>query len=172
MFDQIAQLAEKYQALANIVGLLLGTPLVITLIQRLTKSISSLHQAKERIAELEGTKVELEKIVNSESARRKQAESSLSNILDLFDNDTDDVWSRGPVVKPKNYNKLQRSIPVMVIANLKGGVGKTTLATNLAAYCERKHGERVLAIDLDYQGSMSSILLTKIPIARKGRQEE
>jgi cellulose biosynthesis protein BcsQ len=167
MFDQIAHLAEKYQALANIIGLLLGTPLIITLIQRLTRSISAQQQAKERIAELEGCNADLERTVNSETSRRKQAESSLSSVLDLFENETDDVWTRAPLIKPKKYSKLHCSIPIMVVANLKGGVGKTTLATNLAAYCERKRGERVLAIDLDYQGSMSSMLLSQNPNREK-----
>ncbi|MGH6815089.1 MAG: ParA family protein [Hyphomicrobiaceae bacterium] len=57
---------------------------------------------------------------------------------------------------------MQRSIPVVLVANLKGGVGKTTIAANLAAYFEDVHSERVLAIDLDYQGSLSSMILPKV----------
>jgi cellulose biosynthesis protein BcsQ len=74
--------------------------------------------------------------------------------------DGNDLWLRGPIVKPDRYDtKIPQSIPILLIANLKGGVGKTTIAANLAAYFEIKKGERVLTIDLDHQGSLSSMLL-------------
>ena len=43
--------------------------------------------------------------------------------------------------------------------NLKGGVGKTTIAANLAV-AMGKHGWRVLVVDLDYQSSLSQLLLS------------
>jgi cellulose biosynthesis protein BcsQ len=49
---------------------------------------------------------------------------------------------------------MQDSIPIVLFANLKGGVGKTTLAANLTSYFEIQHAERVLAINLDFQGSL------------------
>jgi cellulose biosynthesis protein BcsQ len=50
-------------------------------------------------------------------------------------------------------------IPILTIANLKGGVGKTTVAANLGAYFANEMNERVLLIDLDFQGSLSSMLV-------------
>lgn len=44
---------------------------------------------------------------------------------------------------------------IWTIAMGKGGVGKSTLAAELAAYLARRDGGRVLAIDLDRQGNMS-----------------
>jgi chromosome partitioning protein len=54
---------------------------------------------------------------------------------------------------------LAGSLKIVTIGNLKGGVGKTTLAANLAAFFERNLQKKVLVIDLDYQGSISAMML-------------
>jgi chromosome partitioning protein len=48
---------------------------------------------------------------------------------------------------------------VVSLINMKGGVGKTTLATQLAHAADQKN-LRTLAIDLDPQSNLSQSLMT------------
>ena len=118
---------------------------------------------------------ELKKLRN-EQDRAASSSRRLDEIGQLSEQGQGGIWSRNVDWSKLDYhNKLQQSIPIILLANLKGGVGKTTIAANLAAALsdnenveiqstfERKAGEkkrlRVLAIDLDYQGSMSSLFI-------------
>jgi chromosome partitioning protein len=69
------------------------------------------------------------------------------------------VWLTAPIHPPENYSIWMQGAKVLAIANLKGGVGKTTLTANLGAYFARDRGLRVLLIDLDFQGSLSSMAI-------------
>lgn len=67
------------------------------------------------------------------------------------------VWLTKPVHQPDNYENRVAASKILAIANLKGGVGKTTLAANVGAYLAKDWCKRVLLIDLDFQGSLSSM---------------
>lgn len=53
---------------------------------------------------------------------------------------------------------------VLAVANLKGGVGKTTTVLNLAGFAAAA-GRRVLVVDTDPQGSLTQILLPESGLA-------
>lgn len=48
---------------------------------------------------------------------------------------------------------------VLAVQNMKGGVGKTTVAVNLAALLVARHDKRVLVVDADAQCNASLYLL-------------
>lgn len=56
-----------------------------------------------------------------------------------------------------------RRATVLAVAAQKGGVGKTTTAVSLAAALARNHGLRVLIVDLDPQGHVSTALSATMP---------
>ncbi len=157
----IAEFAREYEPLIGLLGLVAGAVITGGLGWRWFRwMMSDLEKIESEKSRLEKEKCRLE----SELGDTKQSLALLEGIIErgrghLLDSDAT-IWTRAPVRQPPNYvEKVGRSIPVVVVGNLKGGVGKTTVATNLAVYFERQRGERVLAIDLDYQGSMSSMLL-------------
>lgn len=72
------------------------------------------------------------------------------------------LWTSVPLSPSDHYNQTYGT-KVLVIANNKGGVAKTTLAANLAAVWAQDLKKRVLLIDLDYQGSLSAMALPDLP---------
>lgn len=71
------------------------------------------------------------------------------------------VWLTQPIIPPDDYQASFHATKILAIANLKGGVGKTTLAANIGAFLstDPRWQKRILLIDLDFQGSLSSMAL-------------
>ncbi len=102
------------------------------------------------------------------SRRLADNEKQLVALKASLDNSVN-LWLR-KVERPDDYvATINASIPIITVVNLKGGVGKTTIAANLIGYFsqeKRRDGSalRILAIDFDYQGSLSAMLLTSAGI--------
>jgi len=90
----------------------------------------------------------------------EQLQSRFALVRKMTDDGDASFWSRDPQRDPRDRyeERLGNSIPIVLLAAQKGGVGKSSLSTSLAA-CFADSGERVLAVDMDYQGTMSAQMI-------------
>jgi cellulose biosynthesis protein BcsQ len=71
------------------------------------------------------------------------------------------TWTERVRYNAPDFRSLdERRMPIISVLNLKGGVGKTTVTANLGAALSRR-GWKVLMIDLDLQGSLTSLFLAE-----------
>ena len=99
--------------------------------------------------------------VRSERAEVDRLNSELKGITE----GSQELWKlRPPHEFPEFRSWLRDPVgaKLLTVGNLKGGVGKTTISANLAAYVSETLGKRVLLIDLDYQASLSNMMLLAI----------
>lgn len=67
------------------------------------------------------------------------------------------LWTSEKPIRPPNYAMAIAASKVLIAANAKGGVGKTTVCASLGARLSEILDKPVLMIDLDFQGSLSSM---------------
>ncbi len=130
--------------------------------------IEEVRQHNLRLAVQIGTLQQSDREGDGENGQPEQTrlQAELAELRRRFDDlqkiDTD-VWiaaTAGNLPIPRFVHREKRTTRFVTFLNLKGGVGKTTIAANLAAaYATGVLGDklRVLAVDLDYQGTLSNL---------------
>jgi len=84
---------------------------------------------------------------------------SLRKRLEEIESFDGKLWERPLLIAPPDFVPAsQRGTRFIAVANLKGGVGKTTVAAN-AGMMLAKRGKRVLLVDLDFQGSLTRLCI-------------
>jgi len=114
-------------------------------------------QLEQKVEELSKTVVEL----TNDNFR---LESQLKTLKKQFEEITDfdgEPWENRLSESSKFFiPKEKRRCRIIAVANIKGGVGKTTITQNLGATLWSR-GKRVLLVDLDHQGSLSRRCLSR-----------
>ncbi|MGE6698319.1 ParA family protein [Hyphomonas sp. NPDC076900] len=103
---------------------------------------------------------EIRKLKAELDKRKVISQTETAALKDAFEQGAD-FWLKRDVKKFPDFDLRRENfaIPTVVVSNLKGGVGKTTITANLAAYFAAK-GKRVLILDLDWQGSLANVFNT------------
>ena len=104
---------------------------------------------------------ELRRIADGRATDVAAKQTKLDALLATLRGSEAGLWTTFPKTTPLSdldERIAQRRPIIITVANNKGGVGKTTIVGNLLAYFDRHLKAEVLAIDLDYQGSLSTML--------------
>jgi cellulose biosynthesis protein BcsQ len=104
---------------------------------------------------------ELQRIVDGRATDVAAQKDKLQDLLKTLRGNEAGLWTTFPKSLPfADFDaRIGRRKPLIItIANNKGGVSKTTITGNLLAYFDKQLKLRVLVIDLDYQGSLSTML--------------
>jgi cellulose biosynthesis protein BcsQ len=126
--------------------------------QKLGRAQAAFEQAQDLAAqrkrEADAARLEID-------AQRAELEKLRSDLRSITER-SQELWK---LRKPKQFPEYltwmrdPTGAKLITFGNLKGGVGKTTLAANFAAYISHTRNKPVLLVDLDYQGSLSNMLM-------------
>ncbi len=131
--------------------------------EEITDNLSQeLQESRDKYTTLHGKAVEIQqrfKKLQQFALALKKERDDLNAQMTSFAESDGRIWEamvEGNAVpfKPKQDRRSR----IISLVNLKGGVGKTTLTANIA-YTLASQGDRVLVVDLDHQGSLTSLFL-------------
>ena len=114
------------------------------------RQFAELFELRNKIKQERKTRVDAKKLADGYSKQ-----------LNDIANSDGKIWLRATNGHTVPFVPLtQRRAVIISLANLKGGVGKTTMTANLGAALASE-GLRVLLIDLDHQSSLTNLCLSR-----------
>ena len=134
--------------------------------KRLEDQAEALGKAK---AEAEAARASLA-VKDAEVSAKSERIASLQRDLEIIANSSrlGELGSNVPFPEYHGWKYDPSGAKVVTVGLFKGGVGKTHLAANFAAYVAERQLKPVLLVDLDYQGSLSTVILTAAGIEPVG----
>jgi chromosome partitioning protein len=120
------------------------------------------HQAeRDRAREVSQSLTSQLELAREELDRWTQGDRSRANLIKKALKLEGKVWERRALQGGPRFCPLhERHVAIISVLNLKGGVGKTTITAHLGAALASR-GYRVLLMDLDLQGSLSSLFINE-----------
>ncbi len=171
----LAPFIEPYEAFFKIISYVIGPAVaIITLILKRRDQLELMAKARDLGAleqKVESSQAALRESQSEiETARKELLEKGaqvekLRHDLRSITEGSQELWKlrdAKPFSAYLNWLRDPAGAKTITFGNLKGGVGKTTLAANFAAYLSTTRNMPVLLVDLDYQGSLSNMLLLAV----------
>lgn len=170
---QAAQLTEDHAGELKLVGLVIG-PILAVLgffwgvvdkyeLKELAEQLGFARKAQEDAGD------EVRKARDELEVKRARIESLQTDLTTIADSGR--LWKlrrNDPFPEYRGWKFDPEGAKVVTIGLFKGGVGKSHLAANFAAYVSERRQKPVLIVDLDYQGSLSAMMLTAAGIEPVG----
>lgn len=112
-------------------------------------SVFERQNSQATLARLDAEKEKAEKeLADARRAAQGQKEAA---------NSPSRLWSNAFSAQDLAIYAKQAKPKALVVANLKGGVGKSTIAASLACHFATKRAMKVLLVDLDFQGTATTL---------------
>lgn len=129
--------------------------------KKAVKEVERYAEANGQVSE-EAEKLKAELADTAEKLEEHQIElASVQKLIKKTTEKDGQTWNEKVPASAPDFKPLGlggRQMPVISVLNLKGGVGKTTVAANLGAAFDGR-GYQTLLIDLDLQGSLTGLFL-------------